>query len=141
MSRGFLRGVLVCKLGLRVRTRPRSGDSHVDASMHRVGLLRSGVSGRFLRYSKVDFHLTGFDVASGIMRKISRNRRQISLDISVIVHVSSCQCSRWEGLLSMMHLSRLSSLIFLHMVFRSDSSRKQSISNVDTRGNSIGDLA
>ena len=94
-----------------------------------------------LEYSKVDFHLTGFDVASGIMRKISQNRRQISLDIGVIVHVSSCQCSRWEGLLSMMHLSRLSSLIFLHMVFRSDSSRMQSISNVDTRGNSIGDLA
>ena len=66
--------------------------------MHRVGLLWSGVSGR---YSKVDFHLTGFEVASGIMRKISQNRRQASLDIGVIVHVSSCQCSRGEGRLSM----------------------------------------
>ena len=69
-----------------------------------------------------------------MMRKISQNRRQVSLDIGVMVHVSSSQCSRWAGLLSIMQLSRLSSFIFLHMVFLSDSSRMLSISKWIPRG-------
>ena len=60
--------------------------------------------------------------------KISQNLLQVSLLMGVNVQDSSCQRSRCEGELRRAHLSRLSSLIFRHIVLRSVSSRMLSMS-------------
>lgn len=88
----------------------------------------SGFSGQAFKYSIVAFHFTGLGDARGMSLKISQNLLQVSLLMGVNVQDSSCQRSRCEGELRRAHLSRLSSLIFRHIVLRSVSSRMLSMS-------------